>query len=60
LKLETRIRVRRANFHKLVTSELVINAMNALAQENEEEQLHPVIEEIMEQQSTETAHKQKA
>jgi hypothetical protein len=51
-KMETRVRVRRTNFQKLVTSELVINQMNALAQEYEEEMLHPGMQ-IPEQQSTE-------
>ncbi len=51
-KMNTRVRVRRTNFQKLVTSELVINQMNALAQEYEEEMLHPGMQ-IPEQQSTE-------
>jgi hypothetical protein len=52
-KIDTRVRVRRTNFKRLVTSELVINSMNALAREHEEERLQPVIEEITEQQSAE-------
>jgi hypothetical protein len=52
-KIDTRVRVRRTNFKRLVTSELVINSMNALAREYEEERLQPVIEEITEQQSAE-------
>jgi hypothetical protein len=36
-KLDTRVRVRRTNFKRLVTSELVMNSMNALACEHEEE-----------------------
>jgi len=51
-KMNTRVRVRRTNFQKLVTSELVINQMNALAQEYEEEMLHPGTQ-IPEQQSAE-------
>jgi hypothetical protein len=49
-KMDTRVRVRRTNFQKLVTSELVINQLNALAREYEEEMLHPGIQ-IPEQQS---------
>jgi hypothetical protein len=53
-KMDIMAQVRRTNFQKLVTSELVINQMNALADEYEEDQLHPVIlPEITEQQSTE-------
>ena len=49
-KMDTRVRVRKTNFQKLVTLELVINQMNALAREYEEEMLHPGIQ-IPEQQS---------
>jgi hypothetical protein len=52
-KMDTRVRVHRTNFQKLVTLELVINQMNALAQEYEEEMLHPIIQEIPKQQSAE-------
>jgi hypothetical protein len=39
------------NFNKLVTIELDINTVSALAHENEIEELWPVIGEITEQQS---------
>jgi hypothetical protein len=49
-KIGTRVRVRRTNFKKLVTTELVINMMNALAEENESEAVHPLVSDIITQQ----------
>jgi hypothetical protein len=42
--------VRRTNFKKLVTTELVINMMNALTEENESEAVHPLVSDIITQQ----------
>ncbi len=49
-KISTRVWVRRTNFKKLVTTELVVNTMNALAEENESEALQPLVSDVITQQ----------
>jgi hypothetical protein len=49
-KLEMRVRVRRTNVQKLMTSQQMISTMNALAQEYEENQRQPTLPEVIIQQ----------
>jgi hypothetical protein len=54
-KIDTRTRVRRLNMVKLVTGELIIQAMNNIANEEEQSALEPVrqrMEEIAEEQQS--------
>jgi hypothetical protein len=54
-KIDTRTRVRRSNMVKLVTGELIIQAMNNIANEEEQSALEPVrqrMEEIAEEQQS--------
>jgi len=52
-KIETRTRVRRTNMRKVITSDLIVQAMNATAAESRVEEAIPKAAEVVSQQPTE-------
>jgi hypothetical protein len=52
-KIETRTRVRRTNMKKMITSDLIVQAMNATAAESRVEEAIPEAAEVVSQQPTE-------
>jgi hypothetical protein len=53
-KIETKTRVKRTNMRKMVTSDLIVQAMNATAAESRVEEEIPDAAEVVRQQPTET------